>query len=168
MPDLSFSPVKTDAEIAVVAKLAQEIWTEHFPPIIGMAQTVYMIETFQSAKAVSHQLREEGYRYYLLRAGSDWIGYTAVHPEPEYHRMFLSKIYIRKSFRGRGHSRTTMNFIADLCRDSGLNMIYLTVNKRNLSSIAVYEKLGFVRARELVTEIGNGFVMDDYVMEKYL
>ena len=82
--------------------------------------------------------------------------------------MFLSKIYIRKKFRGSGYSRTTMNFIADLCRDDGLNMIYLTVNKQNLSSIAVYEKLGFVRARELVTEIGNGFVMDDYVMEKYL
>ena len=58
--------------------------------------------------------------------------------------------------------------IIDLCRDNGLSMIYLTVNKQNLSSIAVYEKLGFVRARELVTEIGNGFVMDDYVMEKYL
>ena len=136
MPDLSFSPVKTDAEIAAVAELAQEIWTEHFPPIIGPAQTAYMI--------------------------------TAVHPEPKNHAMFLSKIYIRKKFRGSGYSRTTMNFIADLCRDDGLNMIYLTVNKQNLSSIAVYEKLGFVRARELVTEIGNGFVMDDYVMEKYL
>ncbi|HJK07257.1 MAG TPA: GNAT family N-acetyltransferase, partial [Methanocorpusculum sp.] len=92
----------------------------------------------------------------------------AVHPEPKNHAMFLSKIYIRKKFRGRSYSRTTMNFIADLCRDNGLSMIYLTVNKQNLSSIAVYEKLGFVRARELVTEIGNGFVMDDYVMEKYL
>ena len=55
MPDLSFSSVKTDAEIAAVAELAQEIWTEHFPPIIGPAQTAYMIETFQSAKAIHRQ-----------------------------------------------------------------------------------------------------------------
>ena len=47
-------------------------------------------------------------------------------------------------------------------------MIYLTVNKQNLISISVYEKLGFLRARDLVTDIGSGFVMDDYVMEKYL
>lgn len=168
MPDLSFSSVKTDAEIAAVAELAQEIWTEHFPPIIGPAQTAYMIETFQSAKAIHRQITEDCYQYYLLQLGSDRIGYTAVHPEPKNHAVFLSKIYIRKKFRGSGYSRMTMNFIADLCRDDGLNMIYLTVNKQNLSSIAVYEKLGFVRARELVTEIGNGFVMDDYVMEKYL
>ena len=52
MPDLAFSPVKTEAEIAAVAELAQEILTAHFPPLIGPAQTAYMIETFQSAKAL--------------------------------------------------------------------------------------------------------------------
>jgi len=165
---LSLLPVQTAEDVTTVVELAGEIWTEHFPPIIGAAQTAYMIEMFQSAKAVRRQIAEDGYLYYLLQSGSDRIGYTAVHPEPENHAMFLSKIYIRKSFRGQGCSRAVVNFIANLCRESGLGMIYLTVNKRNFSSIAVYKKLGFVCAQELVTGIGNGFVMDDYVMEKYL
>ncbi len=168
MASLSLLPVETAEDITAVTELATEIWTEHFPPIIGAAQTVYMIKTFQSAEAVRRQITEDGYQYYLLQSGSDRIGYTAVHPEPGNHAMFLSKIYIRKSFRGRGFSRITIEFIASLARERGLTMIYLTDNKNNLSSLAVYEKLGFVRARELVTEIGHGFVMDDYVMEKYL
>lgn len=168
MPDLSFLPVTGDPEISAVAQLAEEIWTEHFPPIIGAAQTAYMIEMFQSAEAVRRQITEDGYQYYLLQLDSDQIGYTAIHSEPENHAMFLSKIYIRKNFRGRGFSRSTIEFIASLARERGLTMIYLTVNKNNLSSLAVYEKLGFVRARELVTGIGHGFVMDDYVMKKYL
>ena len=168
MPELSFFPVTTDPEIAAIAELAKEISMEHFPPIIGAAQTAYMIETFQSAETISCQIAEGGYQYYILQLGSDRIGYTAVHPELENHAMFLSKIYIRKNFRGRGLSRATMDFVASLAEERGLGMIYLTVNKRNFSSVAVYEKLGFVRSREMVTEIGNGFVMDDYVMEKYL
>lgn len=168
MITLSFLPVATDTDIAIVAELAGEIWTEHFPPIIGTAQTAYMIKTFQSAEAVSRQITEDGYQYYILQLGADRIGYTAVHPEPASGAMFLSKIYLRKTFRGRGFSRSTMEFIAALARERGLTTIYLTVNKQNLSSIAVYEKLGFIRARDLITDIGNGFVMDDYVMEMYL
>ncbi|MDR0980872.1 MAG: GNAT family N-acetyltransferase [Methanocalculaceae archaeon] len=168
MTSFSLLPVETVEDIASVAELAREIWTEHFPPIISAAQTAYMIETFQSVEAISRQITEDGYQYYLLQLGLDRIGYTAVHPEPENHAMFLSKIYIRKHFRGRGFSRNVMEFIASLARECGLATIYLTVNKNNLSSLAVYEKLGFVRARELVTGIGHGFVMDDYVMEKYL
>ena len=44
----------------------------------------------------------------------------------------------------------------------------LTVNKGNTDSIAVYLKSGFVVREEAVFDIGSGYVMDDYVMEKRL
>ena len=43
---------------------------------------------------------------------------------------------------------------------------YLTVNKYNSSSIEVYKKRGFEITDAAVTDIGSGFVMDDYIMEK--
>jgi diamine N-acetyltransferase len=44
----------------------------------------------------------------------------------------------------------------------------LTVNKNNTGAISVYEKIGFRNVGSLVQDIGSGFVMDDYAMEKTL
>ncbi|MDU9375878.1 hypothetical protein McpSp1_04570 [Methanocorpusculaceae archaeon Sp1] len=168
MTKLAIHPVTTSEDIHSTAELANEIWTEHYVPIIGKEQTRYMIETFQSAAAICNQIEKENYQYYLLKSGSANAGYISIRPEPENHTMFLSKFYVEKNFRGRGFSRTALQFIEEICRREGLTTIYLTVNKQNYSSLSVYEKLRFVRARELVTDIGNGYAMDDYVMEKYL
>ena len=47
--------------------------------------------------------------------------------------------------------------------EKGCNMIWLTVNKRNDDSIAIYKKFGMEIIRSEVTDIGNGYVMDDFV-----
>jgi diamine N-acetyltransferase len=44
--------------------------------------------------------------------------------------------------------------------------VLLAVNKRNVNAINAYLKHGFRIAEAVVKEIGGGFVMDDYVMEK--
>ena len=43
--------------------------------------------------------------------------------------------------------------------------IYLTCNKYNKHSLAVYEKFGFQWIDSVQTDIGNGFIMDDYILE---
>ena len=58
-----------------------------------------------------------------------------------------------------------MEFIERLCRDRGLDFLWLTVNKGN-PSVQAYQRLGFSIAAEIVMDIGGGFVMDDYRMEK--
>ena len=42
----------------------------------------------------------------------------------------------------------------------------MQVNKRNDRAIAAYQKAGFCIAEEAVLDIGGGFVMDDFLMEK--
>ena len=44
--------------------------------------------------------------------------------------------------------------------------MFLTVNKDNKVAIGAYEKWGFTMQKEVVTDIGEGFVMDDYLMSK--
>lgn len=48
---------------------------------------------------------------------------------------------------------------------NGNKGLYLHVNRENESAIRVYEHLGFVKADTMQTDIGNGFIMDDFVME---
>ena len=76
--------------------------------------------------------------------------------------MFLSKLYISRDYRHRGIGTVAFEKIKEL---SGGKNIRLTVNKQNSNSIAAYEKWGFKTIDSVVTDIGSGFVMDDYIME---
>jgi RimJ/RimL family protein N-acetyltransferase len=162
---MTIEKVSTESQIETVARLAHEIWNQHFIPIIGKAQVDYMLEKFQSKKAISEQI-ENGYSYYLLKVDDDYAGYTGVCPRED--QLFLSKLYIRISQRGKGLGRKAIEFLEELAEENGLNKITLTVNKYNANSIRAYEKFGFANISSIVQDIGNGFVMDDYKMEKVL
>ena len=93
------------------------------------------------------------------------VGYTGGHVEPETNRFFLSKIYLLASQRGRHYSSEAIRFYENLCRERGLRGMYLTVNKHNNIAIRAYKAKGFKTIDSVVTDIGSGFVMDDYIME---
>ena len=164
METLTFVPVRTPESIAKVATLAEEIWTEHYASILSAEQIRYMVDTFQSAEAIGRQLAEQHYRYYLVEAGGKTVGYVGI--QPGEGRLFLSKLYLRRAARGRGYAHRILAFLSGFCGGAGLSAIWLTVNRHNADSIAVYERLGFVKTREQAADIGNGYVMDDYIMEK--
>jgi len=60
-----------------------------------------------------------------------------------------------------------MEFIEGLARERALNLLWLTVNKGN-PAVKSYQRLGFRIESAIVMDIGNGFVMDDFRMEKSL
>lgn len=157
--------VQSAEEIAETAKTAEEIWAEYYTPLLGAAQVSYMVENFQSEKAIKEQI-EEGYTYFLLEAEGKIIGYVGVQPRKDH--LFLSKLYIKKESRGRGFASKALALVKDTAQENGLSRIRLTVNKGNANSIAVYENWGFETVDSVVTDIGDGFVMDDYVMDLVL
>lgn len=153
-------------DIATIARLAHIIWNEHYVPIIGQAQVDYMVERFQNAEAMTAQIRE-GYEYFLMYSEGEPVGYSSIHAEPETGRMFLSKLYVTRQMRGRGVGAFAMEHIESLCRERRLNTLWLNVNKYN-PAVQAYRRLGFNIVQDIVTDIGGGFVMDDYRMEKSL
>lgn len=161
---IQFIPVQTEAQVQQLASIANEVWHEHFASILIPEQIDYMVAKFQSISEIMRQIGEEGYQYIFLKLNGIIIGYMGIHPEKD--KLFLSKLYILKSYRGNGYASETFAFLEKFCLENALSAIYLTVNRHNDSSIKVYEAKGFLRIREQVADIGNGFVMDDYVMEK--
>ena len=121
-----------------------------------------MVDKFQSFHALKEQL-ENGYEYYQILDDGEFCGYTGIHPEDG--RLFLSKLYLKKSARGRHLATQAFAFLKGLCKERGLSAIWLTCNKHNDNSLAVYHHLGFEVIDTQVADIGNGFVMDDYIME---
>lgn len=165
---VAFMPVESSEDRACLAALADEIWHEYWPALIGDAQTDYMVDRFQSQEAIERDMREHAYEYWLLRADDDGriVGYTGGHVEPETNRFFISKIYLRAEERGHGFASQTIRFYEELARTRQLDALYLTVNKHNDLAIRAYVGKGFETVDSVETDIGDGFIMDDYIMEK--
>lgn len=162
---ITFQTVSTPEKILVVAGLAEIIWTAHYTPIIGKDQVNYMVENFQSKKAIASQI-DEGYEYYLIYTEETPVGYICIQQQKT--ELFLSKIYVLSSFRGRKIGKKGMEFVEEQAKLKDCNTIGLTVNKFNDKSIAAYEKMGFTNKGSTIKDIGNGFIMDDYKMEKLI
>jgi diamine N-acetyltransferase len=160
---MHIKPVSDEDQIETIERLAAEIWNQHFIPIIGKAQVDYMLEKFQSKAAITEQI-ENGYRYFLFGNRDQNIGYMAALPQAE--RLFLSKLYLVASERGKGYGREAIAFLEKLAVEKGAGCISLTVNRHNADTIRAYERMGFQSIGTVVQDIGGGFVMDDYRMEK--
>ena len=167
---IAFDPVRTADDRQRLAALADEIWHEYWPALIGDAQTDYMVENFQSLEAIERDMREHAYEYWFMRAEDDGriAGYTGGRVEPETNRFFISKIYLLKEHRGEGLCSATIRFYERLARERGLDALYLTVNKHNEMAIRAYKAKGFEVIDAVETDIGDGYIMDDYIMEKKL
>lgn len=161
-----FKLAKTNLDFKTISDLAKSIWTEHYTPIIGLDQVNYMLEKFQSEIAIQNQINIDNYKYYLIIDENTAIGYLSIKNNDD--ALFLSKIYIDKSCRGKGLGKIAINFIEEQAKDLNCQTIYLTVNKYNINSIVAYQKIGFIKTEELVVDIGNGYIMDDFRMEKLI
>ena len=149
----------------VIAKLAQEIWRQHFTAIIGQVQVEYMLGKFQTVDAVAAQI-ESGSEYYLVKLDGELVAYMGLVPELDRQKMMLSKIYVKNSCHGRGVGRAMLDFIESRCRSHGVVTLWLTVNRFNSGPIEWYKRHGFVIVDAVKKDIGSGFFMDDYIMEK--
>ena len=164
-----------EAGIRNMSALATHIVREHFDPIIGVEQNDYMIERFQTPEAIAAQI-EDRYEYYFVLPPADDsqstdqqrparpVGFLAVQPR-ESGELYLGKFYLLKQERGKGYARTMTRFVVQRARKLGCDHILLRVNRDNFQAILAYEHLGFERTGELTTDIGGGFVMDDFVYE---
>lgn len=152
--------VKT--EISIVQKLAREIWNEHYIKILSQQQIDYMLDLFYSEEKIRSEI-EQGVVWEMLMEDETPIGYLACKIEPQ--KIYISKIYLKAETRGKGLGKFLLNRTIEIAKENQKKSIYLNVNKFNTDSIAFYERNGFVKIDEGIFEIGNGFVMDDYIME---
>lgn len=146
-------------DIKELASLASSIWNEYWTCILTPEQIDYMVENFQSEKAIKNQIENENYTYYFIIKDGAKAGYFGISDKKEY--LFLSKLYIKKEYRHQGLGKKAFEKIKELANDKPIR---LTVNKYNTNTINAYKKWGFEIIDAVVTDIGSGFVMDDYIM----
>lgn len=150
-------------EIEEFSKYAKGIWGEYFTALLTSEQIAYMLDMFLSIEVLKKQL-DGDYKYFYCLVDGKKAGFIGL--EYEKDALFLSKLYLAKEYRGKGLASKMFVFIERQAVGNGYNKIYLTCNKYNRHSLDVYAKKGFEIIESVVTDIGSGFVMDDYVLAK--
>ncbi len=153
--------INDPALLKEVALLAKEIWRECYAGIITDKQIDYMVSNFQSEKAML-ELYDGGAEFYALTENGVMRGYIEL--EKEADALFLSKLYLHSSLRGKGNGSKALSFVKARAKELSCSSVYLHVNKYNKRAIKAYLANGFINERSLDTEIGDGFVMEDYIM----
>lgn len=157
-------PVNSPTRKMAVVSLAEIIWNEWFPNIISQEQINYMVKKYQSMPAIDEAIEKNGYEYFLLILGDTPVGYMGVVPDND--ALLLSKLYLMKPFRGERRSNILFDKAEEVAKEKGFSKVRLFVNRRNYNSVRVYLRKGYRIIEEKKTDIGEGFICDDYLMEK--
>ena len=148
--------------IPMLSEFAGDVFIDYYKDLIGMDQAVYMTGLFLSEEAIS-DLMNQGAVFVLAMEDDRPVGFCEYIQEE--NRLFLSKLYAEKTHRGKGIGKLLFLNCLEYAEENDLKSIYLTVNKYNTPSYEIYLHLGFKVIDAVVNDIGNGYVMDDYIME---
>ncbi|WP_158677575.1 GNAT family N-acetyltransferase [Chromobacterium vaccinii] len=156
-------PLTAD-DFETVALLGAAIWRKHFIGMISREQIDYMVSGRYTPEKLSRYLDAPDRWFRLLRVEGRPVGYCSYALSGQDGEMKLEQLYLLEEMRGRGLGGRMMDEAEAAARAMGCAALMLTVNRHNAEAIAVYEKRGFRMRGEVAADIGNGFVMDDYVM----
>jgi ribosomal protein S18 acetylase RimI-like enzyme len=161
-PEISIAPLELH-EVEALCGLAREIWRAHYPPIIGTAQTEYMLAQRYQPSIIGAELGREDIFWDVLRLDGVIVAFASSLVENA-GELKLDKLYVHPSRQRCGYGGLLMDHTCARARALGLAAVTLAVNKHNQAAIASYRKHGFEIRDAVVKDIGGGFVMDDYVM----
>ena len=158
-------PILPD-DVSAIVDLARTTWLDAYADFISPEQIDYMLaQRYDYAHLCAET---EDPQKWLHQAHVDGVlaGFAAC----EIHKgeFKLDKLYIHPAMQRKGIGAALIEHAAAIAREQGFSAMILAVNKQNEQAIHAYTRYGFHVRDKTVTDIGNGFVMDDYVMEKTL
>jgi ribosomal protein S18 acetylase RimI-like enzyme len=165
------APFSIDAadrtHLATLSRLARKIWYQHYPGIITEAQIEYMLARDYALDTLRDDL-DRGIWMDIMRIDQEVVGFSAYGPTLTEGEIKLHKLYLLGSRHGQGLGSSLLERAEQNVSKRGFTKIILQVNKNNAKAIRAYERNGYYQQASVVDDIGNGFVMDDYVMAKRL
>jgi ribosomal protein S18 acetylase RimI-like enzyme len=156
----------TDVQFTVVRAIALEVWPKTYGNILSSSQLSYMLEMMYSVVALQEQSTLKQHHFILIYANNEPVGFASYeHNANESGKTKIHKIYILSSQQGQGSGKALLDYIENEAIVYGDKALFLNVNKYN-PALHFYQKTGFHLEKEEIIDIGNGFIMDDFVMEK--
>lgn len=164
---IQISPAQTEDLIHVQA-IAHQTWPHTFGNILSPKQIDYMLNWMYDLNMLEKQQLEQGHTFLIAEETGEKLGFTGFQIDQEPGKTKIHKIYILPSAQGKGIGKKLIEAIKEIALEKNQYSLLLNVNKYNEGAIKFYEYLGFVNIKSEVIDIGNGYVMDDFVFEMKL
>ena len=153
-------------DIPLIRELTFRVWPQTYASILSQEQIDYMLEMMYSEASLKKQMTEDGCQFIFVYENGNPVGFAS-YSEEEAKRWKLNKIYVLQNQQGKGTGKYMINYIIDEIKKQHANSLFLQVNRYN-NAKTFYDKLGFTEIDFINLDIGNGYFMNDYVMEKKL
>ncbi len=155
------------ADIPLIQELTEQIWRPTYTSILSAEQIVYMLDMMYSTASLTRQMNEQQQHFIVLYDETRPIGFAAYGATDTDGIHKLHKIYLHSDYQGKGVGKFFIEAVMDRVKAAGAHTLELDVNRYNKARL-FYERQGFTIINEKDTHIGNGYEMNDYVMQKPL
>lgn len=154
----------TDGNFTSIRAIAREVWPIAYGKILSQQQLDYMMEMMYSVSSLQQQAASDK-EFILAMENNQAVGFASY----EFNfdgtsKTKIHKIYILSNQQGKGIGKILIDYILEQAQKEKQSALLLNVNKHNIAQ-HFYRKIGFEIVKEEVIDIGNGYLMDDYVME---
>lgn len=153
------------SQLPIIRDLAYQIWPSAYAEILSEVQLDYMLDKFYSLNALNEQFEARKHTFLLIENEDKVVGFASYELNIENHKTKIHKIYVLPETQGKGFGNQLINEIETTAKNLQNDILFLNVNRFNKAQY-FYKKLGFEIAYEEDIEIGNGYLMEDYVMQK--
>lgn len=151
-------------DLQIVHDLAHQIWPYAYGNILSVDQLEYMLNQIYSTPALQKQLIASGHQFIIAYTDEKPTGFAAFSLKDNSSIFRLHKIYILLQQQGTGLGIMLLNYVINEGRKAGATVLQLNVNRNNIAR-NFYEKHGFTIIETEDIDIGNGYFMNDYIME---
>lgn len=158
----------TPQDISLIHQLAKEVFFPTYEPLQPKEKVAHLFKLMYNEAALTEQMEKKKHVFILVEDASGYLGYASY--EFNYKgsgKIKIHKIYVMPNAQGKGVGKEMISWIANVAKQNKIETLMLDVYRHN-PAIQFYEKIGFRIVSEQVTDVGNDFVMDDFVMEKML
>lgn len=156
----------TTNDISLIQRLAEKVWYVTYGPLQPKDKVEYLFKLMYSYSSLLEQIENKQHHFLLAKEETEYVGYASY--ELNYKnsgKIKIHKIYVMPDAQGKGVGKILMEYIYKIANENNCETLLLDVYRHN-PALQFYEKLGFKKSGEQITDIGHGFVMDDFVMEK--
>jgi ribosomal protein S18 acetylase RimI-like enzyme len=149
-------------DIPLLQELAREIWVKHYTGIISSDQINFMLEKMYNTETICAELKS-GIQWKIVEKENELVGFYSFSMFNQ-DQCKLYKIYLKIEFHGLGISKICLNDVVAYAKTQKARELILYVNRNNEKGLRAYKAYGFTILKEVDTDFGNGYVLNDYKM----
>ncbi len=151
-------------DFPIIREISHHTWPETYGQTLSAAQIQYMLGLFYSDAGLAAAVAD-GQKFILLLEDDVPKGFASMQHQFQDDATKINKLYVVPECQGKGFGKSLMVKIAEIATMENSKRLVLNVNRFNKAK-EFYQRLGFNVIGSEDIDIGNGYLMEDFVMER--